>query len=88
MTKIWYSELNLEMSEYVLGLEGPRGALVQGDELALDDGYWQDSFLYRACVDDRGRVERDHAQPHRRAGSGFTAGAALSGSRGPPVSSP
>ena len=50
MTKIWYSELNLEMSEYVLGLEGPRGALVQGDELALDDGYWQDSFLYARAL--------------------------------------
>jgi alkylation response protein AidB-like acyl-CoA dehydrogenase len=49
-TKIWYSELNLEMSEYAMGLEGPRGALVQGDELAVDDGYWQDSFLYARAL--------------------------------------
>jgi alkylation response protein AidB-like acyl-CoA dehydrogenase len=49
-TKIWYSELNLELSEYVMGLEGPRGALVQGDDLAVDDGYWQDSFLYARAL--------------------------------------
>ncbi len=49
-TKIWYSELNLEMSEYVMGLQGPRGALVQGDDLAVDDGYWQDSFLYARAL--------------------------------------
>ncbi len=50
MTKIWFSELNLEMSEYVLGLQGPRGALVEGDEFALHDGYWQDSFLYARAL--------------------------------------
>jgi alkylation response protein AidB-like acyl-CoA dehydrogenase len=50
LTKIWYSELNLEMSEYVLGLQGPRGVLVGGDALAVDDGYWQDSFLYARAL--------------------------------------
>jgi alkylation response protein AidB-like acyl-CoA dehydrogenase len=45
-TKIWFSELNLEMSEYAMMLQGPRGALVEGDALAFDDGHWQDSFLY------------------------------------------
>jgi alkylation response protein AidB-like acyl-CoA dehydrogenase len=45
-TKIWFSELNLEMSDYAMMLQGPRGALVEGDVLAYDDGYWQDSFLY------------------------------------------
>jgi alkylation response protein AidB-like acyl-CoA dehydrogenase len=49
-TKIWYSELALEVSEYVLGLLGPRGALVEGDPLAFDDGYWQDSFLYARAL--------------------------------------
>ena len=49
-TKIWYSELNLELSEFVMGLQGPRGALVQGDALAFDDGYWQDSFLYARAL--------------------------------------
>jgi alkylation response protein AidB-like acyl-CoA dehydrogenase len=43
-TKIWFSELNLELSEYALMLQGPRGALLDND--ALDDGYWQDAFLY------------------------------------------
>ena len=46
MTKIWFSELNLEMGEYAILLQGPRGALVQGDAGAFDDGFWQDSFLY------------------------------------------
>ncbi len=50
MTKIWFSELNLEMSEYALGLQGPRGALVAGDEFAFDDGYWQDAFLYARAL--------------------------------------
>jgi len=50
LTKIWFSELNLDMSEYVMGLQGPRGALVQGDALAVDDGYWQDSFLYARAL--------------------------------------
>jgi alkylation response protein AidB-like acyl-CoA dehydrogenase len=45
-TKIWFSELNLELSEYAMMLQGPRGALVEGDALAFDNGYWQDSFLY------------------------------------------
>jgi alkylation response protein AidB-like acyl-CoA dehydrogenase len=45
-TKIWFSELNLEMSEYALGLQGPAGTLVEGEDLAVDDGRWQDAFLY------------------------------------------
>jgi alkylation response protein AidB-like acyl-CoA dehydrogenase len=44
--KIWFSELTLEVSEYALGLQGARGALVEGDPLAVDDGAWQDKFLY------------------------------------------
>jgi len=46
ITKIWFSELNLEMGEFAILLQGPRGALVQGDAGAFDDGFWQDSFLY------------------------------------------
>lgn len=46
VTKIWFSELNLELSEYAIDLQGPLGMIEQGDELAVDDGYWQDSFLY------------------------------------------
>ena len=74
-TKIWFSELNLEMSDYAMMLQGPRGALVEGDALAFDDGHWQDSFLYAAGVDDRGRLERDHAQSDRRARPWLAAGA-------------
>jgi alkylation response protein AidB-like acyl-CoA dehydrogenase len=46
VTKIWFSELNLELAEYALGLQGPRGALVEGEQWACDDGRWQDAFLY------------------------------------------
>jgi alkylation response protein AidB-like acyl-CoA dehydrogenase len=46
MTKIWFSELNLEVAEAALALQGPRSIVVEGDELAFEDGRWQDSFLY------------------------------------------
>jgi len=46
LTKIWFSELNLEMSEYGLELMGPRAEFVEGDPAAYEDGRWQDMFLY------------------------------------------
>lgn len=46
LTKIWFSELNLEVVEYGLELQGARGALAEGDPLAYQDGRWQDDFLY------------------------------------------
>jgi alkylation response protein AidB-like acyl-CoA dehydrogenase len=46
IAKIWFSEFNLELVEAALALQGPRSILVEGDELAFDDGRWQDSFLY------------------------------------------
>jgi alkylation response protein AidB-like acyl-CoA dehydrogenase len=46
LTKVWFSELNLEIAEYALGLQGGRGVLVEGDAGAVDDGVWQDRFLY------------------------------------------
>jgi len=46
LMKIWFSELNLEAAEYGLELQGPRSALVEGAPDALDDGRWQDMFLY------------------------------------------
>ncbi len=46
VTKIWFSELNLELNDYAVTLQGPRGALIEGDELAVEDGRWQDRFLY------------------------------------------
>jgi alkylation response protein AidB-like acyl-CoA dehydrogenase len=44
--KIWFSELNLEVAECALGLQGAAGTLVEGDAGAWDDGSWQDRFLY------------------------------------------
>ena len=46
LTKIWFSELNLDVAEYALALQGPRSAIVEGDPLASEDGRWQDAFLY------------------------------------------
>lgn len=46
LAKIWFSELNLEMCEYALRLQGARGMLVEDEPLACEDGRWQDSFLY------------------------------------------
>ena len=50
LTKLWYSELNLEVAEYGLALQGPRGSLVEGDPGAWDDGSWQDRFLYARAL--------------------------------------
>ncbi len=50
MTKIWFSELNLEMAEYAMELQGPRGVLVGDEPLACEDGRWQDSFLYARAL--------------------------------------
>jgi alkylation response protein AidB-like acyl-CoA dehydrogenase len=46
LLKIWFSELNLEMTEAGLALEGPLSMLVEGDDAAFEDGRWQDAFLY------------------------------------------
>ncbi|MCY4036694.1 MAG: acyl-CoA dehydrogenase family protein [bacterium] len=46
LVKIWFSELNLEVADYALRLLGGRGALVEGEPLAYQDGYLQDAFLY------------------------------------------
>jgi hypothetical protein len=46
LVKIWFSELNLEMTEVALELEGPLSMLVEGDDAAVEDGRWQDEFLY------------------------------------------
>jgi alkylation response protein AidB-like acyl-CoA dehydrogenase len=46
MTKIWFSELNLQLAEYAIGLQGPRSIAVEGDAATYEDGRWQDAFLY------------------------------------------
>ena len=46
IAKIWFSELNLETTEAALALLGARSMAIEGDELAEEDGRWQDAFLY------------------------------------------
>ncbi len=46
LSKIFFSELNLSMVEFALALEGPSSVLVEGDPLAVEEGRWQDRFLY------------------------------------------
>jgi alkylation response protein AidB-like acyl-CoA dehydrogenase len=46
LAKIWFSELNLEVAEAALALQGPRSIATEGDELSFEDGRWQDAFLY------------------------------------------
>lgn len=44
--KLSYSELNLELAEYGVDLQGSRSLLVKGDEGTAQQGRWQDDFLY------------------------------------------
>ncbi len=46
LSKIWWSELYLEIAEAALALQGSRSLAVEGDELSEEDGRWQDAFLY------------------------------------------
>jgi alkylation response protein AidB-like acyl-CoA dehydrogenase len=46
LSKIWFSELNLEMAEAALALQGARSMASEGDQLSFEDGRWQDAFLY------------------------------------------
>jgi alkylation response protein AidB-like acyl-CoA dehydrogenase len=41
-----FSELNLEIARFAVELGGAAGVLVEGDANALDDGRWQDEWLY------------------------------------------
>lgn len=46
LAKIWFSELNLQMAEMALALQGPRSMVTEGDSDSFADGQWQDAFLY------------------------------------------
>jgi alkylation response protein AidB-like acyl-CoA dehydrogenase len=50
LTKIWYSELNLEVAEYGLALQGLAGSLAEGDPDVWEGGSWQDRFLYARAL--------------------------------------
>lgn len=45
-SKIFFSEVNLAMAEYGVELQGADGVRVEGDDAALDNGWWQDAYLY------------------------------------------
>ncbi|MCU1603036.1 MAG: hypothetical protein JWO22_3745, partial [Frankiales bacterium] len=44
--KVFFSELNLELVELGVRLQGAQGALVEGDEDVAAGGWWQDAYLY------------------------------------------
>ena len=46
MAKLMFSELNLEMASFAVELGGESGVLVDGDPNAIDNGRWQDEWLY------------------------------------------
>jgi alkylation response protein AidB-like acyl-CoA dehydrogenase len=46
LAKVFYSEVNLAMTECGLDLQGVNGLAVEGDSRAYADGWWQDAFLY------------------------------------------
>ncbi|TDV56012.1 acyl-CoA dehydrogenase family protein [Actinophytocola oryzae] len=44
--KIFFSELNHDLTVYGLRLQGTSGLLVEGDPGAVANGWWQDAYLY------------------------------------------
>jgi alkylation response protein AidB-like acyl-CoA dehydrogenase len=45
ISKVLWSELNQRMNEFALVLQGPRAALEEGSNYAVDDGRWQYALL-------------------------------------------
>ena len=46
LAKVFYSEVNLAMTEFGVALQGVGGLAVEGDPTAYADGWWQDAYLY------------------------------------------
>ncbi|MCV7380843.1 acyl-CoA dehydrogenase [Mycobacterium alsense] len=46
ISKILFSEVNLALHEYGMTLQDHAGVRTEGDPQALDEGWWQDAFLY------------------------------------------
>ncbi|MCW2545883.1 MAG: hypothetical protein JWN96_343, partial [Mycobacterium sp.] len=44
--KIFFSELNLDLAEFGVSLQGSDGVLVEADPDVAASGWWQDAFLY------------------------------------------
>lgn len=46
ISKILFSEVNLRLHEYGMTLQGHDGVRIEHDNYVIDDGWWQDAFLY------------------------------------------
>jgi alkylation response protein AidB-like acyl-CoA dehydrogenase len=46
LAKVFYSEVNLAMTEFGVELQGIGGLAVEGDDQVRAGGWWQDAFLY------------------------------------------
>jgi alkylation response protein AidB-like acyl-CoA dehydrogenase len=44
--KVFFSEVNLELAELGVRLQGSEAALVEGDQDVAASGWWQDAYLY------------------------------------------
>lgn len=44
--KIFFSEINHDLAEFGMAMQGTDGILTEGDPAATADGWWQDAFLY------------------------------------------
>jgi alkylation response protein AidB-like acyl-CoA dehydrogenase len=50
LAKVLYSESNLALTEFGLGLQGTDGLLTEDDPQAIAGGWWQDAFLYSRAL--------------------------------------
>jgi alkylation response protein AidB-like acyl-CoA dehydrogenase len=50
LAKILYSETNLALTEFGLGLQGTDSLLTEHDPGVIADGWWQDAFLYSRAL--------------------------------------
>lgn len=46
LTKIFFSDTNVAMTELGMSLQGTSAVVVEGDADAVDGGWWQDAYLY------------------------------------------
>jgi alkylation response protein AidB-like acyl-CoA dehydrogenase len=50
LAKVLYSETNLALTEFGLGLQGTDALLTEDDPEAIAGGWWQDAFLYSRAL--------------------------------------
>jgi len=50
LAKVLYSESNLALTEFGLGLQGTDALLTEDDPQAIAGGWWQDAFLYSRAL--------------------------------------